>query len=156
MKKHIRTALLALTFGVAGIAFSLGVQADNEHAGREDAVHMVKKGAADIKANGISVYTEISNPKGKYVDRDLYLVVYDMTGRCLAHGQNPALVGKDLSNLKDVDGKPFVQERITLAKTQANFWQDYKYMNPTSHAIAPKQSYCEAVGDVVVCGGVYK
>ena len=111
---------------------------------------------ADLKADKAGTITEISNPKGKYIKADLYLVAYDLTGKCLAHGQNSGLVGKDLSGLKDVDGKQFVKERVELASKQESFWQDYKYMNPVTKNVAPKQSYCEKAGDLVICGGVYK
>ena len=32
---------------------------------------------------------------------------YDMNGQCLAHGGNPKMVGKELIDLKDADGKAF-------------------------------------------------
>jgi cytochrome c len=52
-------------------------------------VAMVKKGIAFIKANGTEKgYAEISNKKGQFIDRDLYLVVYGLDGKCLAHGAN--------------------------------------------------------------------
>ncbi len=152
MKKFgflLSLSLLALT------PFNFAVADD--HAGRDDAIAMVKTAIADIKSKDAqAVYTEISNTQGKYIKGDLYLVAYDLTGKCIAHGQNAALVGKNLLPLKDVDGKAFVQERIDMAKTQQNFWQDYKYMNPTTHAVAAKQSYCEKISDAVICGGIYK
>ena len=45
----------------------------------------------------------------------------------MAHGANAKLVGKDMIDAQDVDGKPFVKERVELARKQANFWQDYKF-----------------------------
>jgi len=102
-----------------------------------------------------TVYAEIDNPNGKYTMGDLYLVVYDMTGKVLAHGFNRTLIGRDLSKAKDPDGKAYVQERIDLAKSQKSFWQSYKYLEPTTRSLRPKDSYCERVGDVIVCGGVY-
>jgi cytochrome c len=74
----------------------------------------------------------------------------------LAHGSNEKLIGTDQSQAKDVDGKPFVKERIELAQKQPSFWQDYKFTNPVSKAVEPKQMYCERLDDTVVCGGVYK
>ena len=73
----------------------------------------------------------------------------------LAHGANAKLIGKDMSDAQDVDGKFFVKERIELARKQAEFWQDYKFVNPTTKKIEPKQMYCEKHGEVAVCAGVY-
>ena len=119
---------------------------------------MVKKGIAFIKANGIDKgYAEISNKGGQFSDRDLYLVVYGLDGKCLAHGANAKQIGKDLLDLTDVDGKYFVKERVALAKSKpAGFWQDYKFTNPVSKKIEPKTMYCEKLGETAVCGGVYK
>jgi signal transduction histidine kinase len=73
---------------------------------KDEATAMVKKAVALIKANGAEkAYAEFSNPKGPFVDRDLYVVVYDMTGKCLAHGANAKMIGRDLIDNKDVDGR---------------------------------------------------
>ena len=66
------------------------------------------------------------------------------------------MVGKNLIDLKDIDGKEFVRERVELAKTKNTFTQDYKFTDPTTKKIAPKTMYCEKLDDAVVCGGVYK
>jgi cytochrome c len=129
----------------------------DEKATRSDAEAMVKKAVEFVKTNGAEkAYAEFDNRQGQFTDRDLYVVVYDLTGKVLAHGANLKLIGKDLSDSTDADGKAFVQERIDLGKVNQSFWQDYKFANPVSKKIEPKQTYCERLGDVVVCGGIYK
>jgi cytochrome c len=148
MNKTLVAALLALA--------ALPALANN--ANRDEAQAMVKKGIAFIKANGVDKgYAEVSNKGGQFVDRDLYLVVYGLDGKCLAHGANPKQIGKDLIDLTDIDGKYFVKERVELAKAKpAGFWQEYKFTNPVSKKVEPKVMYCEKLGDTAVCGGVYK
>lgn len=53
-------------------------------------------------------------------------------------------------------GKAFVQERVELAATQPSFWQQYKFMNPVSKTVEPKEMYCERLAATVVCAGVYR
>jgi len=78
-------------------------------------------------------------------------------GKCLAHGANPKQVGKDLIDLTDVDGKYFIKERVQLVKSKpAGVWQDYKFTNPVTKKIEPKQLYCEKLAETAVCAGVYK
>ncbi len=128
-----------------------------EYGTAAEAEALVKKAAAYIKANGKEkAFAEISNPKGPFTDRDLYVVVYDLNGKCLAHGQNPKMAGKDLIELKDPDGKAFIKERVELAKTKDKFWQDYKFTNPLSKKIEPKSMYLEKHGDIMVGCGIYK
>ena len=122
-----------------------------------EAEALVKKAVAFIKANGQDkAFAEFGNPKGPFVDRDLYITVYDMNGKCLAHGANPKMVGKDLIGLKDPDGKAFVKERVEMAKSKDKFWQDYKFTNPLTKKIEPKAMYVEKAGDLLVACGIYK
>jgi cytochrome c len=146
---------------LSALALALGLLGGTAHASnatKEEAVAMVKKGISFIKANGTEKgYAEITNKNPQFVDRDLYLVVYGLDGKCLAHGANPRQVGKDLIDMTDIDGKPFVKERVELVKSKPNgVWQEYKFTNPVSKKIEPKVMYCEKLGDTAVCGGVYK
>ena len=139
------------------LVFSSSAMASKD-ATKDDAQAMVKKGVAFIKANGVEKgYAEVSNKAGPFIDRDLYLVVYGLDGKCLAHGANPKQIGRDLIDLTDVDGKYFVKERVAMAKAKpAGFWQEYKFTNPVSKKIEPKVMYCEKLGETAVCGGVYQ
>ncbi len=149
--RHGLIALLLL-MGVFSAAWAAAGSAT-----KEQAVAMVKKGVSYIKAHGNQPgYAEISNKQGAFIEHDLYLVVYGLDGIVRAHGANERMVGRNLINLKDVDGKPFVKERVDMAKSNASFWQDYKFTNPTSKKIEPKAMYCERLDDTVVCGGIYK
>ncbi len=128
-----------------------------QNATAKEAEAMVKKGVAYIKANGKDKgYAEIDNKQGQFTDRDLYLVVYQLDGKVLAHGANEKMIGKMLIDLKDIDGKEFVRERVELGKTKSSFWQDYKFTNPVSRKVEPKSMYCERLDNTVVCGGIYK
>ena len=131
-----------------------GVFAVEKPGTKKEAVQMVKKAIAYIKENGKEKAFEAITAK-KFTDRDLYVVVYDFNGKCLAHGFNPAMVGKDLIGLKDSDGTPFIKERVEMAKKKSSFWLDYKYTNPTTRKIEPKSMYCEVYADMIVGCGVY-
>lgn len=122
-----------------------------------EAKKMVEKAIAYIKANGQEkAFAEINNPKGKFVDRDMYITVIDMNGKCVARGFNPDLLGKDLTELKDPDGKFFIKERIEMAKTKGSGWQDYKYIDPLTKNVEPKRAYFKKYKDIIVMCGVYK
>jgi cytochrome c len=122
-----------------------------------EAEALVKKAIVLYKASGrAAAFAEFSTPKGKFVDRDLYIFVYDLNGKCLAHGANQKMIGLDLLEMKDPDGKAYVKERIEIAKTKGKGWQDYKFNNPVSKKIEPKTAYLEKVDDVVIGCGAYK
>jgi cytochrome c len=152
MKKTLTLISTSLT-----LALALTSAHASKDAGTEDAIAMVKKGVTFIKTSGKDkAYAEISNKQGQFIDRDLYLVVYGLDGMVRAHGANEKMIGKNLIELKDIDGKPFVKERVELAQAKGTFWQDYKFTNPVTKKIEPKSMYCEKLEDTVVCGGIYK
>jgi cytochrome c len=127
-----------------------------EFATKDEAVTMVKKAVAFINEQGPArAYAEISHQAGRFHDRDLYITVLRLDGKVLAHGQNENLIGEGLIELKDPDGKLFVKERAELARQQPSFWQSYKFMNPATKKVEPKQMYCERLDETTVCGGVY-
>lgn len=154
--QHVST-LRAISLCVAMMAFSFSVAA-NEKATAAEATAMVKKGVAALKVatDKSKIYLEVTAKDAKWVDRDLYLVVYGLDGTVRAHGANAKQVGANLIDMMDIDGKPFVKERVELAKSKGTFWQDYKFTNPTTKKIEPKSMYCEKLDDMAVCAGIYK
>jgi signal transduction histidine kinase len=149
---------MVIFLGLCVFLFGLGTSSIAAEFGtRAEAESMVKKAISLIKAEGKEkAFKEFENPKGKFIDRDLYITVYDLNGKCLSHGVNPKMIGKDLIDLKDSDGKAFIKERMEIAKTKGKGWQDYKFTNPISKQIEPKSMYFEKIDDIVVACGVYK
>ncbi|MGV8836169.1 cache domain-containing protein [Cellvibrio sp.] len=122
-----------------------------------DAEAMVKKAIGHIKSVGAdTAYSDFTGQSPDFIKNDVYVVVYSMGGKALAHGQNPKQVGKELIDFKDADGKEFIKERVQLAKSKGNFWQDYKFTDPVTKKILPKSAYCEKVDETIVCAGIYK
>ena len=147
--------LLALTVAVVIAAFSFGVRAE-ERATEAEAEAMVHKAVAYYKKNGkAKTVGELAKSPGPFVDRDLYVSLYSLDGVLLAH-INPKIIGKNLIELRDPDGKPFVKERVEAAKTTPKGWQDYKFFNPVSKKIEPKRMYWERHDDLVFACGAYK
>jgi signal transduction histidine kinase len=156
MKRTLFACGIALTIAAGALPVSTWAQSKATAA---EATAMVKKGVSALKASGkdhAKVYAEVTAKDAKWVDRDLYLVVYGLDGTVRAHGANAKLVGENLIDMLDIDGKPYVKERVDLAKSKGSFWQDYKFTNPTTKKIEPKAMYCEKFEDTAVCAGIYK
>lgn len=122
-----------------------------------EAEALVKKGIAYAKANGKDkLITEVTNTKGQFVDRDLYLSIWDMKATVLAHGANPKMNGKDIIELKDADGKAFMKEIVSKAGGAGKGWVDYKWVNPVTKEIQAKSAYFEKMDDMIISSGYYK
>ena len=153
MKKGIMLAVIGLVL-ILGSSLSYAADAGT----KEEAVALVKKAVDYLKANGRDKAFEefTNNTTGQFKDRDLYITVFDMDMKCLAQGQKKSMVGKYMLDFKDVDGKEFMKERQALMKANTSAWQEYKFMNPVTKKIEPKEMYMERFEDIVVSSGVYK
>ena len=148
----VAAALLATVTIASTSAF-----AQEQRVTRAEAEAMVRKGVAYIKATPRDkAMADITDPKGQFVDRELYLTVYKMDGTALAHGAQAKFVGKNMIELRDGNGKEHIRERMEMVKTKSSFWQDFTFLNPVNKKIEPKQMYCEKADELVVCGGIYK
>ena len=155
-KQSIRLALGLCVAVVASATWAATDATTPATAGEAEA--MVKKGVAYIKAHGKDKgFAEITRRDSKeFHDRDLYLAVHKLDGTCVAHGTNEKMVGKNFIEMKDIDGKEYIKERVDLAQSKGIFYTDYKFNNPLTKKLEPKTAYCERLDDYVVCGGVYK
>jgi len=157
-KQAIKMAVVLGAVLAAGVVSAATAPAADTPATAREAEAMVKKGVAYIKANGKDKgYAAITDKENKdFHDRDLYLAVHKLDGTAVAHGTNEKMVGKNFIEMKDIDGKEYIKERVEFGKTKTSFWTDYKFNNPVSKKIEPKTAYCERLDDTVVCGGIYK
>jgi signal transduction histidine kinase len=122
----------------------------------EEAVAMVKKVIDDMKKNGKDkVIQDVQSQNPRYKDRDLYVFISSIKGITLANGSNPKTAGKDLSDIRDVDGKPMGKERFEMARTKGKGWQDYRWPDPLTKEIKKKSVYLERYDDLVISCGIY-
>ena len=130
------------------------------HGTADEARALVNKAIAKIKADGReAAFAAFENKDGGFVDRDLYIFVFDFDGKVLSHGANKELIGKNLvtMQLKDADGKLFAEAFIEVAKAKGEGWVDYKWLNPVTKEVEAKSSFVKKAGDNMLVGcGFYK
>ena len=98
-------------------------------------------------------FAEFNDPKGGFVDRDLYVFVIAPDKKIVAHGADKTLLGVDVTILKDVDGKAFGVELMNASA--AGNWVDYKWAHPISKAVEPKSSFAKKMDNYVIGAGSY-
>jgi signal transduction histidine kinase len=147
--------LIALFF----VAFAMmGSATAAEFGTKDEAIAMVKRAQEQFKKDGPELTFKSVSDKSvqEYHDRDLYPFIYDLKGICVAHGARPALIGKNLIDLKDQDGKYLIREMAKIAEGPGSGWVDYKWPNPITNKIEDKSSYIEKMGNYFVGVGIYK
>jgi len=125
-------------------------------ARKEKLVKFVQ-GAVDLykKEGKEKSFKEFSDPKGKFVDGELYIYVYDFKGVCAAHGADAKLIGQNLIDL-DQDGFKLIQALIELATKHEKGFQPFQWPNPLTKKNAPKIGYVEKLDDTYFIGsGIY-
>lgn len=149
-----RMLVLLFAFLVSLAPFAASASADR--ASEAEAEAMVKKAIQYYDKNGKEkALAEYMRKPGPFVDRDLYVTVYDMQGNDLAH-INPRMVGKNMMDLRDAKGKYHIRERMEAARTHTSGWQDFEFYNPVSKRIEPKRMYWEKHDNLVFACGAYK
>jgi len=98
----------------------------------------------------------LNDPKGQFVKGALYVFAYDLNGTMMANTAKPALVGQNVLDVPDADGKKFRREIIDIAQKNGSGWVDYKTLHPKTKAMEQKTTYFEKADDLVFACGIYK
>ncbi|MQA36580.1 cache domain-containing protein [Rugamonas aquatica] len=140
-------------FGIVLLCCTLHAQATPNE---KDAVALAEKGAQFVRAHGkAEMIVRINRKDPEFNQGTLYLAMRDMDGITIAH-PTTALIGKNLLDVPDADGKPFRQEMLALARGKGYGWVDYKFRNPQTGKVEAKSTYVLRVGDVALEAGIYK
>lgn len=148
-------SVMNVTLIILGIFYAVNAFAADDE--KKVAVAMVGDAVKMMKTAGkAKTLAAISDPQGVFVKGELYVFAYDFNGVIVAHPKNPKLVGKNMLEVPDVDGKFFRKDIVALAKKKETGWVDYKYKNPESGKIEHKTTYVTGADDIAICCGAYK
>jgi signal transduction histidine kinase len=150
-----------LRFVIAMAVFSLLKSAASrvsaeEYATKDEAMALVKQAIARVAEVGMDkAKLEFMDHGGKFIDRDLYLIIIDKAGVRVVHGQNPKLVGKTYYDAIDVNGKEYGKEVQGIAEGPGKGWFTFSFKDPITGKLLPKENYVERAGDYTYLAGVY-
>ena len=154
----MRTLKMFVLVALAQV-FLMGAAFAQVHGTAEEAKVLVEKGLAHIKAVGIDKAAEdITAKDGKWLEKDLYVIIIKFDGTMVAHGANKAMVGKNFIDMKDANGKLFTKDMGDLTKTKGSGWVDYLFTNPVSKKTEPKSTYAVRIPgyEGYIGVGIYK
>ena len=144
-------AVLTVLFALAGSARA------EERATPADAEELVHSAIAYLKRHGVEkAFKEFRNKSGPFIYKDLYIFVNDMEGQLVVLGMDPSKEGKRQADAKDLNGKPYVKERLELIKAKGSGWHTYAYKNPATGKVENKIAYVERFENYIVGSGAYQ
>lgn len=116
---------------------------------------LLERAAARYRADGDSALAAFSRA-GEFLIGDLYVYVLGADGVMKASGgPSMTLVGRNISDLKDPEGKPFIREMLEGAKANGSGTVKYRWLNRQHGRAEQKVVYYQAVGDSIVAVGYY-
>lgn len=93
---------------------------------------------------------------GEFVDGELYVYVIDVDGNFLASGgSSTTLIGRNVTDLTDSQGRHFIREILNGAKAQPAGRVEYRWNNPIRGRNEPKIATYRRVGDRILVVGYY-
>ena len=135
--------------------FSLGA---GEYGTADEAKAMALAAREFCRVHGGQALVEDVNRqgKGRFVDRDLYLMVIGVgDGVLRAHGNNVRNVGMGPDS-RDADGKLFLRDMAELARSRGEGWIEWKWAHPFTNEVLTKTGYVARAGDLLVVCGIYR
>lgn len=132
------------------------------HAKADAVVSLVKGAVAHfnevVKQGGSSqeAFSVFSYPLGKFLMGDLYLYALDSKGTLMAQGDRPGLIGQNVWDYRDSDGKPANQLIIKglMDSSNPNIWIEYKSKKTRKLAYAERVKDAKG-NDFFIVAGYY-
>jgi signal transduction histidine kinase len=116
---------------------------------------VVNRAAALVEKNGKGAFDQLRDKKGTFYFMDTYVFVQSPDGTELVNPAQPSLEGKNLMDLKDLQGKEVVKEEIAAAMKDGSAWLEHYWYRPGDNAPALKQTYVRKVehgGETYIVG----
>ncbi len=156
-----RSVLLSV---LAGMCWVLAATVQAASAGAEGvygsqrevrARALLERAVRHVEATGETGATAFTRG-ADFIDRDLYVFALRMDGTFLASGgASAALIGMNVLDETDLEGRPFFREILELARRDGKGSVTYRWFNPADSRGEPKLTLFERVGDLVVAVGFY-
>ena len=106
---------------------------------------VVDRAAALVARRGKAAFGELRDKKGPFVFMDTYVFVNTPDGTELVNGAQPSLEGRNIIDLKDVNGKLLARDYIAAAMKHGKAWVSYYWYKPGENAPVRKQSFVRKV-----------
>jgi cytochrome c len=127
------------------------------HASAEQAKAMLWRASHELKQYGAKAIDRFNDLNGGFVQDDLYVFVVGLEDRRMhAHGGQPRLVGRNVAELADPQGKPIIRQMIEIARTRGEGEIDYLWKNPVTGGEESKRTYFRRVDGYLVAVGAYQ
>jgi signal transduction histidine kinase len=107
-------------------------------------VSLVEDAAALIEQKGEAAFKSFADRDTRWLNDDVYIFVYELDGTCIFHPITPELIGKNVIDLRDMNGKPIIRQITDVGRkpeSRARGWVFYLWQNQTQLTPSWKSAY---------------
>ena len=111
-------------------------------------VKLVEDAATLMEREGAAAFPEFGRKGSRWFDEKCFLFVYDSLGTCTFHATIPELIGKNLMDLRDMNGKPlirFITDVCRKPQRDAHGWVFYLWQEKNEFEPKWKSAYVRKV-----------
>jgi signal transduction histidine kinase len=146
LRKFLASAALLVFFSLPSPAAEFGTA--------EEARAMLDRVIEAVKADPAAALDKFNKGEDNFRDRDLYPFCNNADGTVSAH-ENPGQLGKQVRDIKDVDGKSIGDLIMGAAKEGQVNEVSYKWPRPGTQEPVAKMSFVTKIGDLTCGVGFY-
>jgi signal transduction histidine kinase len=138
MQKKMFVGMVAALFLIVSVAM-----AGTEQLTPELCKQKAKEAAAILKAQGDDALAAIKDPNGpfRFANGEGYVWIHNLDGVMVMHPIKPALDGKGLLDMRDVNGTYLFVAMNGLCQEKGEGWVPYAWPKPGEEKSSPKVSY---------------
>lgn len=121
----------------------------------DQARQMVFDAMVHLRTQGVDrAMADFHDKHGPFIDRDLYIFIFDRSGRYELHGALPEKDGSLLSSISGLDAAQLVADAWSVCDSEQGGWVTYSITNPVTGEVQGKSSYVMPLDDqrLIGCG----
>jgi signal transduction histidine kinase len=126
-------------------------------------VSLVEDAAALIEAKGDDAFKDFAQRDSKWLNTDHYLFAYTLEGVTVFHPMTPELIGQNVMDLKDMNGKQIIRQITNIGKRPASdasgwvfyLWEDNTQLTPSWKAAYVRKAITPDHKTYVIGSGSY-
>ena len=116
---------------------------------------IVNRAATLVADHGKDAFARLRDKTGPFVFMNTYVFVQNTEGTELVNAAQPSLEGRNLIDLKDLNGKAIIKDQIAAATRNGTAWLPCLWYKPGDNTPALKQTYVRKVqykGETYIVG----
>ena len=121
----------------------------------DEARQMVFDAMVHVRGHGLErAAADFQDPHGPFINRDLYVFVFDRAGYYVVHGATPQRDGTPLSDIQGLNADKLVSDAFAACDESQGGWVTYTITNPLTGSVQAKISYVVPLDDdrLIGCG----